>query len=119
VIFVGVLRMVLAVRGAQSLKDRRQGVLSVRDRLRNRFEISFHEIGSTEDPQRQSVVVTTSGNDQKVIRTVFDQCVGLVREHPVVEAAEVDIDVFRWHPSAEDWAARMMAEVGSPEDPDE
>ena len=118
-IFVGVLRVVLSVRGAQSLKDRRQGVISVRDKVRSRFDVSFHEI-SGEDHQRRTVVMTTAGNDQRVIRTVLDQCVGVVREHPVVEAAEVDVDVFRWQPSKEDWAARMMAELGAPEEePDE
>jgi uncharacterized protein len=112
-IFVGVLRIVLEVRGAQTLKDRRQGVISVRDKLRRRGDVSFHEVGGGEDPQRRTVVVTTAGNDQRLVRTVLDQCVGVVREHPIVEAARVDVDVFRWHPSSEDWAARMMAELGS------
>ena len=120
-IFLGVLRIVLAVRGAQSLKDRRQGVLSVRDRMLKRFEVSFHEIGG-EDHQRRTVVVTTAGNDPRLIRSVLDQCVAIVREHPVVEPAQVDVDVFRWQAEPEDWAARMMSELGqdpSSEEPDE
>jgi uncharacterized protein YlxP (DUF503 family) len=115
-IFLGVLRVVLAVRGAQSLKDRRQGVLSVRDRMTARFDVSFHEIGG-EDHQRRTVVVTTAGNDPRVLRSVLDQCLAVVREHPVVEPAEVDLDVFRWHPEPGDWAARMMSELGSPDGP--
>ena len=120
VIHVGVLRIVLTVPGAHSLKDRRQAVLSVRDRIRHRFEVTFNEVGGGEDPQRRTIVVTTAGNDGRKIRSVLDQCVAMVHEHPVVVAAEVDVDVFRWHPSKEDWAARMMAElVDRPEGADE
>ena len=112
-IWVGVLRMVVTVPGARTLKDRRQGVLSVKDRLRHRFDVTCNEVGSADDPQRQPIVCTTAGNDQRSIRTILDRCVGLVREHPAVVLGEVDVDVFRWHPSREDWAARMMQEIGS------
>jgi uncharacterized protein YlxP (DUF503 family) len=118
-IHVGVLRIVLTVPGAHSLKDRRQAVLSVRDRIRHRFEVTFNEIGAGEDPQRQTVVITTAGNDGRKIRSVLDACAGLVHEHPVVVAAEVDVDVFRWQASGEDWAARMTAELVRPEGSDE
>lgn len=120
-IHVGVLRVVLTVPGAHSLKDRRQAVLSVRDRVRHRFEVTFNEIGGGEDPQRRSIVITTAGNDGRKVRSVLDSCMGIVHEHPVVVAAEVDVDVFRWHPSGDDWAARMTAELvdTATEDPDE
>lgn len=113
-VWVGVLRMLVVVPGARTLKDRRQGVHSVRDRLRRRFEVTANEVGTSDDPQRQRIVCTTAGNDQRSIRTILDRCVGAVREHPAVVLGEIDVDVFRWHPSREDWAARMMHEVGSP-----
>jgi uncharacterized protein YlxP (DUF503 family) len=112
-IFLGVLRVVLEVPGSVTLKDRRSGVSSVRDRIRRRFEVSFHEVGG-DDPHRQTVVVTTAGNDPAPIRATLDACATMVREHPVVVPLTVDIDVFRWEPSAEEWAARMMGELGTP-----
>ena len=112
-IFVGVLRVGLRVPGARTLKDRRQVVSSLRDRMRHRFDISFHEVGVGGDPQRQTFVVTTSGNDSQKVRSILDQCSGMVRDHPVAEPLEIDVDVFRWQPSPQDWAARMMAELGT------
>ena len=108
--------MALTVQGARTLKDRRQTIASLADRLRHRFPVTFHEIGTADDPTRQVVVLTTAGNDARLLRSVLDQCVALVHSHPVATAAEVDLDVFRWHPSREDWAARMMAELGSGEE---
>lgn len=97
-IFVGVLRMVLTIPGARSLKDRRQAVLSVKDRVRHRFDVTFHEVDASDRPTRQVAVVTTAGNDQHVIRAALDQIVGFVRGSGKVLLGEVDVDVFRWHP---------------------
>ena len=115
-IWVGVARLVLTVPGARTLKDRRQVISSVRDRLRHRFDVTFHEVGPGSDPARQTVVITTAGNDRRLIRSILDQCVGFVHGHPVAIAAEVDVDVFRWHPSGQDWAARMMEELAEEEE---
>lgn len=112
-IFIGVLRLVLRIPGARTLKDRRQVIHSLRDRIQSGRSLSFHEIDPGEDPQLRTVVVTTSGNDARAIRSVLDRCAGLVHEHPIAEASEIDIDVFRWSPSEVGWAERMMAEVGS------
>jgi uncharacterized protein YlxP (DUF503 family) len=104
------------VQGARTLKDRRQTIVSIGDRLRHRFPVTFHEIGTGDDPTRQTVVLTTASNDPRLVRSILDQCVAMVHAHPVAVAAEVDLDVFRWHSSRESWAARMMAELGHAEE---
>ena len=116
-IWVGVVRLEIVVPGARTLKDRRQGVLSVRDRLRHRLEVTVNEVESTDDPERQPIVCTTAGNDQRSIRTILDRAVATVREHPAVVLGRVDLEVFRWHAPEQDWAARMMDELGSPSSP--
>ena len=106
----------LIIPGARTLKDRRQGVLSVRDRLRHRLEVTVNEVESTDDPQRQPIVCTAAGNDQRSIRTILDRAISVVREHAAVELGPVDLEVFRWHPPEQDWTNRLMAEIGSKED---
>ena len=110
------LRLVLTVSGARTLKDRRQTLVSLGDRLRHRFPVTFNEIGTGSDPTRQTVVLTTASNDPRLVRSILDQCVAIVHAHPVAVAAEVDLDVIRWHSSREGWAARMMAELGTAEE---
>ncbi len=43
-VFVGVVQLEVVVPGARSLKDGRMVVRSLRDRVRSRFDVSFHEI---------------------------------------------------------------------------
>ena len=114
-IWVGVLHVEVLVHGARSLKDRRQVLLSLRDRLRHGSDVTFHEVGEGDDPQRRSIVCTTAGNDRRTIETILSRCADAIRQHPVAEAGRVDLDVFRWHPTAESWEARMMAELGGEE----
>ncbi len=116
-IWVGVLRVEVFVRGARTLKDRRQVISSLRDRLRHAMDVTFHEVGDGDDPQRRSIVCTTAGNDRRTIGGILDRCADAFRTHAVAEAGRIDLDVFRWHPSTESWEARMMAEL-SREDED-
>jgi uncharacterized protein YlxP (DUF503 family) len=100
-IFVGVLRLGLRIPGARSLKDRRQAVSSLRDRVSHRFPVSVHEIDTADLPGRQVLAVTTAGNDATVIRANLDRIASFAASSALVQVSEVDVDVFRWHaPSA-------------------
>jgi uncharacterized protein YlxP (DUF503 family) len=95
-IFLGVARLVLLIPGARTLKDRRQAVSSVRDRVAHRFPVSIHEVDTTDHPGRQVVVVTSAANDPAVLRSTLDRIVAFARSCGPVHVAEVDVDVFRW-----------------------
>jgi uncharacterized protein YlxP (DUF503 family) len=97
-VWVGVLRVVLAIPGARSLKDGRAVVRSLADRARHRFSVSVNEVESGEALQRRTLVFTTAGNDQRTIRTLLDQVRSFVESNPDAIAGTVDLDVFRWHP---------------------
>jgi uncharacterized protein YlxP (DUF503 family) len=96
-IFVGVVRLVLRIPGARSLKDGRRSVVSLRDRLRHRFDLTFNEVGQGERPDMRIVVLTTAGKDRRVIQTMLDRAVQFVHASGSLIATEVDLDVFRWH----------------------
>jgi uncharacterized protein YlxP (DUF503 family) len=102
-IHVGVARVVLGIPGARTLKDRRQAVRSVVDRLRHRFEVSVHEVGESELPGRQTLVITTAGNDARLIRSILDRAVAFALDSGKVQVQAVDVDVFRWQSETPRW----------------
>ena len=60
---IACLTIELRIEGAQSLKDKRQVVRSLKDRLRNSFNISIAEIDVTDLWQRATLgVVSISGS---------------------------------------------------------
>lgn len=60
---VAVLRIDLHLPHAQSLKDKRMAVRSVRDRLRKRFNVSVAELDHQELWQRAEIGVASIGPD--------------------------------------------------------
>lgn len=61
--FVGVLRLTLHIPGARSLKDRRQVVRSLKDRLRVKLGVSVAEVGALEAHQRCVLGVVAVANE--------------------------------------------------------
>lgn len=110
-VFIGVLRLVLRIPGARTLKDRRQVVGSLLDRIRHRFPVSAHAVDTLDHPGRQIVVVTTGGNDGQLLRSNLDKIVAFANSSGGLLVGQVDVDVFRWH------APNDPASLLSPPDP--
>ena len=62
---VGVLTLELHLDGAHSLKDKRHTVKSLKDRLRNRFNVAVAEIDYQDLWQRALVSAVTVSSDRK------------------------------------------------------
>ena len=116
-IFVGVARVALGIPGARSLKDRRQNVRSVVDRMRNKYNVTVAEVGDSDYPGRHTLVLTTGGNDGGLIRSILDRCVDLCHGSGRVLVHAVDVDVFRWQADLQRWPD--ADEFGSSEERDE
>lgn len=70
---VGVLVLQLAIPGARSLKDRRQVLVSLRDRIRARYDVACHEISPDDLHARGALIVTSGGNDPQVLAQLLDR----------------------------------------------
>ena len=102
-IHVGILHMVLRIDGARTLKDRRQAVASLRDRVRHRFDVTWNEVEPTESPTRCAVVCTTAGNDAQVLQSALDRVRAFVDQSGKAWADAVDVEILPWHPPGTRW----------------
>ncbi len=87
---VGVLTLELAVYEAQSLKDKRRVVKSVKERVRNRFNVSIAEVDHLESRRLATLAVAMVSNDSKYIHGSFERIVDLVRR--TAPASLLDFD---------------------------
>lgn len=97
-IHVGVAQLTLHFPGARSLKDRRRDLVGLRDRVLHRFSVSWNQVDQEDDPRIARVVVTTSGNDARKVRSALDQVVNHVQSSGRAVLGTVDVDVSPWHP---------------------
>lgn len=76
---IGALTLDLAIFGAQSLKDKRRVILSVKQRLQNRFHVSVAEVAHADNPKQCQLGVAMVSQDSRVIHSHFDKIVDFVR----------------------------------------
>lgn len=98
---IGVLRVVLTIPSARSLKDGRAVLQRLRDRVRHRFDVAVHEVEPSEIASRRVLAVTTVGDDARQIRSILDRVRALIDQDADAIAGQVDVDVFQWHPRDE------------------
>ncbi|HEY5610915.1 MAG TPA: DUF503 domain-containing protein [Thermoanaerobaculia bacterium] len=75
---VGVVLFEIHIPQAQSLKEKRMVVRSLRDRLRNKFDMSVAEVGWNDLHQRARLGASIVSNDEKTIRSIFASIAALV-----------------------------------------
>lgn len=94
---IGVLRVVLHVPAARTLKDSRAILNSLRDRVRHRFDVAVHEIEAGDAAQRRVLAVSTVGDDARLLRSIVDKVLAYIESFPEVTPTDIDVDVFQWH----------------------
>lgn len=90
---IGSLRVRLLIREARSLKDKRQVVKSVKDRLRNAFNVSVAEVEAQDHRQLVVLGVAMVGNEVKHVQAVLMEILAGLRGHPVAELLDHEMDV--------------------------
>jgi len=95
--YVGSLRVRLLVRDSQSLKDKRQVVRSITDRLRNGFNVSVAEVDALDQRQLAVLGVATVSSEAGHARSALEQVVNALRVHPVAELLSHQVEVEACH----------------------
>jgi uncharacterized protein YlxP (DUF503 family) len=90
---VGSLRVRLLIREARTLKDKRQVVLSIKDRLRNQYNVSVAEVDSQDQRQVAVLGMAMVCNESRPVRDAFNQIVEALRRHPVAELIDHEMEV--------------------------
>jgi uncharacterized protein YlxP (DUF503 family) len=91
---VGILQVRIMIRDAQSLKDKRRIVKSLRDRIRNRFNVSVSEVDSLDSRQQATLGVALATNDRVFADQVLAKVVDLVRATPGAVLIDYDIEIL-------------------------
>lgn len=76
---VGVMTMDFMIYDAQSLKDKRRIVQSVKQRIRSRFNVSIAETDYLDAHKRCTLAVAMVSNETRAIGAQFDEVIDLCR----------------------------------------
>jgi len=94
--FVAACRVTLHIEASRSLKDKRQVVKSLLQRLRNQFEVAAAEVGSQDLRQLATLGLAYVSGDGGHAEEVLKRAVRYIEEsRPDVEVNGVQVEVMR------------------------
>ncbi len=91
---IGSLQLDLLIRDAQSLKDKRRVVKSLKDRLHKRFNCSVAETEFQDVWQRSRIAVCIVGNDVRHVNSQLSGVVAFVAANSAAELADYRIEML-------------------------
>lgn len=97
--WVLVMRLDLAIPGARSLKDRRQVVRSLKDRLGARFNVACAEVGRLDSWMRASLGVTAVSNEREHLRELAGEVERYARRDAGAAVGQVAKELFHYDAS--------------------
>ena len=93
-IIVGLCTVELFIPESQSLKDKRQVLLSLKDRLRERFNLSVAEVDGQDLWQKAVLGLACVANEGRYVNQVCDQALNLIRSVPAVEIIQARVELL-------------------------
>src|SRR5204862_6436610 len=81
----GTLRIRLLLREARTLKDKRQVLNSIKDRLRQSFNVSVAEIEDQDQPRSIVLGLAMVCNEAHPIKQTLGEVVNALKAHPIAE----------------------------------
>ncbi|HRK31540.1 MAG TPA: DUF503 domain-containing protein [Tepidisphaeraceae bacterium] len=89
---VGILQIEITIAEADSLKDKRRVVLSLKDRIRNSHNVSVAEVGALDEHRRSIIGVAMVSNDKKYVEGGLSKIVDMVKAVPSASLADFQIE---------------------------
>jgi len=88
---IGLLTVQLFISGAQSLKHKRRVIKSLKDKLRNNFNVSIAELDELDKWQKAVLGVVTIGSETGYVNGVLDQTVNFMRRNDDIDVSDYEI----------------------------
>lgn len=91
---VGLFQVEIYIPGSLSLKEKRFVVKSVKDRLRNRFNVSVAELDGSDTWQRSLLGIALVSNDHQLIESSFNKILAMLDSDDRFEVVDRQIEYF-------------------------
>lgn len=91
---VGVCTVELLISESRSLKDKRQVLHSLKDRLHGKFNLSVAEVDGYDLWQKAVLGMVCVANEGSHVNQVLEQALNLIRSMPAVEVVRTQLELL-------------------------
>jgi uncharacterized protein YlxP (DUF503 family) len=92
---LGTLELHLRLKGCFSLKDKRQVLRSILDRVRRDFQVSASEVGDQDLWNVATIAIATVSNDAAHVERILTKVFEMIDSNPQVEIEATDRNIER------------------------
>ena len=97
---IGILRIELYLAGARSLKDKRQVLKGLIQRVKSRYNnVSISEVDSLDLWQKATIGISFVSNETAYVNSVLDQVTGFIDSTGLVSLGERDFEIIHFRSS--------------------
>lgn len=93
-IYIGFLRVEFMLHGNESLKDKRRVALSLKQKVRNKFNVSVAETGSEDSMDYLALSIVSVCNDKRHLEGRMSKCLNMVQAACDEELVYDDIEIL-------------------------
>ena len=91
---VGLCTIELFIPGSLSLKDKRQVIHGLKDRLRRKFNLSVAEVDGQDLWQKAILGMACVSNESSHVSQVLEQALNLIKSMPAVEVVRTQLELL-------------------------
>ncbi|MDP6618794.1 MAG: DUF503 domain-containing protein [Nitrospinota bacterium] len=91
---IGVCTIELRIHGGRSLKEKRRVLRSVKDRIRNRFNVSIAEVDYQDKWQRALLALAAVSNERNHVTGLLESALSAVESMGLAEIVDAEIEIL-------------------------
>ena len=91
---VGLFTIELYIPNGHSLKSKRQVLMSLKQRVRDKFNVSVAEVGEQDRWQKALLGIACVANEGAYVNQVLDQVLNLIRSVPTIELVRYRVEML-------------------------
>jgi uncharacterized protein len=92
--FIGVCTIELHIPASGSLKEKRHSLRSLKDRIRNKFNVSVAEVDHNDLWQKATLAIAAVSNDKAHLNETLDHLLDMVRSVPEIDLIDYQIELL-------------------------
>lgn len=91
---IGTAQIELHIPGVNSLKGKRQIIKSIKERVRNRFNVSIAEVEKQDLWQRATLGLACVANDKREANRILSKIIHFIEQDKNVSLTDYEIEIF-------------------------
>jgi len=91
---IGVLTLEFRLHGNRSLKDKRKVALSLKQKLRNKFNVAVSEIEAMDVHDKLVLGVVTNANETRKVESRLSKALAMIEAISPAELTRCDTEIF-------------------------